>query len=701
MADSEIKDLTELTTPISTDLMEIQRVSLGAAGSKKVQLTNLFSQLAQVTSVFGRTGAIVAASNDYTWAQINKTTSSLADITTRSAADLNSGILPLARLSGITTTELSATAGITNAQLANSSLTVNGTANRLTGGGAVALGAALTLNVDTSLLPSPVLGDANKFLRASGANASLWDTLAASDIPSLDVSKLTSGILGSARGGTGNGFAKFSGPTATEKTFTLPDASATVLTDNALVTVAQGGTGAPTLTGLVKGNGTSAFSAAGAGTDYVAPGLVTASGLTQNTARLLGRTTASAGAVEEISIGSGLSMSGAVLSASGSSGANTALSNLASVSVNASLIPQTTLDLGAAATPWRNVYIYGSGTFGSHSIKLTGAPAGNRTVTLPDADTKLLISSQHLTFSGPTAARTLTIDDAAQTLARRDAGQTFTGIQVFTSPNIVTSVNDTNSNELMKLTATTSAVNEITLANAATGGKPSFTATGDDTNIGLRIVGQGNGEVHIGNGTSKTGNSGAAASIRSNTSNTSLEAVFDVYKNNGAGTGVVIQVGGTSAAVFCNWLTSGADMDLILGGITSAGAYKSTLTLTSAGNASVNGNALIGTTTVPSANAGKVLVFGDNGATAPTLGASTTALYQRSGEQYVKDAAGNETLLSPHNFRRIPGGRSEDMAWSVYSERDGRFITVDMTRMIRLVEKLSGETLIYTGKARN
>ncbi len=36
-----------------------------------------------VTSVFGRTGAVVAQTNDYTWAQIDKATSSLADITTR------------------------------------------------------------------------------------------------------------------------------------------------------------------------------------------------------------------------------------------------------------------------------------------------------------------------------------------------------------------------------------------------------------------------------------------------------------------------------------------------------------------------------------------------------------------------------------------------------------------------------------------
>jgi hypothetical protein len=39
--------------------------------------------------------------------------------------------------------------------------------------------------------------------------------------------------------------------------------------------VANGGTGAATLTGVLKGSGTSAFTAATAGTDYVAPGTAT------------------------------------------------------------------------------------------------------------------------------------------------------------------------------------------------------------------------------------------------------------------------------------------------------------------------------------------------------------------------------------------------------------------------------------------
>lgn len=41
-----------------------------------------------VTSIFGRTGAVVAATNDYTWAQIDKGTSDIADITTKSHTSL-------------------------------------------------------------------------------------------------------------------------------------------------------------------------------------------------------------------------------------------------------------------------------------------------------------------------------------------------------------------------------------------------------------------------------------------------------------------------------------------------------------------------------------------------------------------------------------------------------------------------------------
>lgn len=67
-----------------------------------------------------------------------------------------------------------------------------------------------------------------------------------------------------------------------------------------------------------------------------------------------------------------------------------------------------------------------------------------------------------------------------------------------------------------------------------------------------------------------------------------------------------------------------------------------------------------------------------------------------SSELKVRDEAGNVTTLSPHNFDLIPAGASEDMAWSYYSERDGKRINVDMLKALRVLEAISGEKLVYT-----
>lgn len=78
-------------------------------------------------------------------------------------------------------------------------------------------------------------------------------------------------------------------------------------------------------------------------------GSITASGYTQNTARLLGRTTASSGAIEEITVGSGLSFSAGNLAASGSAGAKTLITETVTsgsqATVTFSSIPNTYRDL--------------------------------------------------------------------------------------------------------------------------------------------------------------------------------------------------------------------------------------------------------------------------------------------------------------------------------------------------------------------
>jgi len=73
-------------------------VTIAITSTNVTDFATAASAAAPVQSIFGRTGSVIAATNDYTWAQIDKTTSSFADITTRSATDINSGTLADARL---------------------------------------------------------------------------------------------------------------------------------------------------------------------------------------------------------------------------------------------------------------------------------------------------------------------------------------------------------------------------------------------------------------------------------------------------------------------------------------------------------------------------------------------------------------------------------------------------------------------------
>lgn len=56
---------------------------------------------------------------------------------------------------------------------------------------------------------------------------------------------------------------------------------------------------------------------------------------------------------------------------------------------------------------------------------------------------------------------------------------------------------DANGNEWIKQTATASAVNELTVANAATGNSPILSATGGDTNVGLTLTPKGTGNISM------------------------------------------------------------------------------------------------------------------------------------------------------------------------------------------------------------
>jgi hypothetical protein len=75
------------------------------------------------------------------------------------------------------------------------------------------------------------------------------------------------------------------------------------------------------------------------------------------------------------------------------------------------------------------------------------------------------------------------------------ASHTQAGAIVATSPQITTGIEDTNGNQIIGLSPTGSAVNQITVADAATGNAPTISATGSDTNINLNLVSKGTGVV--------------------------------------------------------------------------------------------------------------------------------------------------------------------------------------------------------------
>ena len=102
------------------------------------------------------------------------------------------------------------------------------------------------------------------------------------------------------------------------------------------------------------------------------------------------------------------------------------------------------------------------------------------------------------TFDGATGK---IIQDGGQglpsgTIVGTSDTQTLTN-KTLTSPKVGTSVNDTNGAELIKVTATSSAVNEVTVANAATGNNPTLSATGDDTNVGIDVTPKGTGQFDV------------------------------------------------------------------------------------------------------------------------------------------------------------------------------------------------------------
>ena len=181
---------------------------------------------------------------------------------------------------------------------------------------------------------------------------------------------------------------------------------------------------------------------------------------------------------------------------------------------------------GGAQTTALSVSDGSTGATLSHRmIEFTGSITGNQIVTIPlDVQTFYFLRNstsgsytvQFKYASGSGDSFTFAAGDKGDALVFATANDgtnpdidtlpagdvTLTGTQTLTnktltSPKIGTSILDTNGNELALLTATSSAVNEITLANAATGNGPVISSTGE-TNVDLNLNPKGTGVLKSG-----------------------------------------------------------------------------------------------------------------------------------------------------------------------------------------------------------
>ena len=142
----------------------------------------------------------------------------------------------------------------------------------------------------------------------------------------------------------------------------------------------------------------------------------------------------------------------------------------------------------------QNFYLLRNSSSGSYTVqfKYTSGSGSSVTFSATDKGDKLVVAKG----DDGTNPNIVEISLATAGTVTETGTQTLTN-KTLTSPKIGTSILDTNGAELFKLTATSSAVNEITYNNAATGNKPTFTASGDDSNIGISIQPKGTGTVTI------------------------------------------------------------------------------------------------------------------------------------------------------------------------------------------------------------
>ena len=113
------------------------------------------------------------------------------------------------------------------------------------------------------------------------------------------------------------------------------------------------------------------------------------------------------------------------------------------------------------------------------------------------------------------------------------------------------------------------------------------------------------------------------------------------------------------------------------------------------------GNVVVGNNP-GSPSAGTLGLFFGDGTVPSSLASNTAGLYANdvggTVEMFAIDEAGNSAQLTPHNFELFEPDDADAYPWSYFSRNDylGVEIGVDFARLVRLIQRQSGQKLIHT-----
>jgi len=204
----------------------------------------------------------------------------------------------------------------------------------------------------------------------------------------------------------------------------------------------------------------------------------------------------------------------------------------------------------------QNFYILRNSTSGSHTVQFKYATGSGSTFTFGASDKGDKIVFAAANDGTNPDIKTLAIGTGIANVVEDTTPQLGGNLDANGNNILIDNGNfigDENGLEQIKFATTASAVNELSVTNAATGNAPSISATGDDSNIDVALIPKGTGETKVGTGA-------ADATI---TSSGAHNLILDT--NSGTNSGVITIVDGANGNIT---ITPNGSGNIVLDGLT-------------------------------------------------------------------------------------------------------------------------------------